>query len=317
LNLNLYDAQAALGFLIAQRSIIEPTVYRTRYPDLNYAELVPVDTSANEWAKSITFFSMDMVGQAQWFSGQAQDVPNADVIRNQFEQSIAMAAIGYQYTLEELGMARLIPGTNLQTDRAGAARRGWEEFVYNVALFGDAKKGWEGLFNSSLVTAGNVAADGTAGATAWSAKSPDLIMRDVNAVLTGVFTGTNTVDIADTLVLPFEALHLIGTKRLDATNQTTTLAWLKENNVFTMQTGRPLTIRGQRGLENAGQGGTGRMMAYRRSPDVVKMHNPMPHRFLDVFRKGPILYEVPGIGRLGGTEFRLPKAARYADGITT
>lgn len=315
MNINLYDAQAALGFLIQQRALIEPTVYRTRYPDLNYAELVPVDTSANEWAKSITFFSMDMTGQAQWFSGLAQDVPNADVVRSQFEQSIAMAAIGYQYTLEELGMARLIPGTNLTGDRAAAARRGWEEFVYNVALFGDAKKGWEGLFNSSLVTAGNVAADGTAGSTYWSAKTPDLILRDVNAVLTGVFTSTNTVDIADTLVLPFAQLHDIGTRRIDATNQTTILAWLAQNNVFTMQTGRPLTIRGQRGLDDAGSGGTARMMAYRRSPDVVKMHNPMPHRFLDVFRKGAILYEVPGIGRLGGTEFRLPKAARYADGI--
>lgn len=315
MNINLYDAQAALSFLVAQRTFIEPTVYRTRYPELNYAELVPVDTSLNEWARSVTFFSLDMVGQAQWFSGLAQDVPNADVVRNQFEQSIAMAAIGYQYTLEELGMARLIPGTNLTSDRAMAARRGWEEFVYNVALFGDAKKGWEGLFNSTLVTAGNVAADGTAGATAWTAKTPDLIMRDINAALTGTFTATNTVDIADTLVLPFTQLHHIGTRRIDATNQTTILSWVAQNNVYTMQTGRPLTIRGQRGLETRGAGGTARMLAYRRSPEVVKLHNPMPHRFLDVFRKGAILYEVPGIGRLGGTEFRLPKAARYADGI--
>lgn len=312
---NLYDAQAALNFLVAQRALIEPQVYRTRYPDLNYAELVPVDTSANEWAKSITFFSMDMVGQADWFSGYAQDVRNADTVKTKFEQNIEMAAIGYQYTLEELGLARLIPGTNLQTDRAAAARRGWEEFVYNVALFGDARKGWEGLFNSSLVTAGNVAADGTAGSTYWAAKSPDLILRDVNAVLTGIFTGTNTVDMADTLVVPFEQLHDIGTRRIDAVNQTTILEWISRNNVYTMQTGRPLTIRGQRGLENAGAGNTARMLAYRRSPEVVKLHNPMPHRFLEVFRKGPILYEVPGIGRLGGTEFRLPRAARYADGL--
>lgn len=318
MNMQVFDAQAAMNFLIAQRSLIEPQVYRTRYPDLNYAELVPVDTTANEWAKSITFFSQDMVGQADWFSGLAQDVNNADVVRSKHEQMIEMAAVGYQYTLEELGMARLIPGTNLTTDRAAAARRAWEEFVYRVALFGDARKGWEGLFNSSLVTAGNVAADGAGGGGSspyWVNKTPDQILRDVNAVLTGIFTTTNTVDLADTLILPFEQLHDIGTRRIDQVNQTTILQWITQNNVYTMQTGRPLTIRGQRGLENAGAGGTARMLAYRRSPEVVKLHNPMPHRFLPAMQTGPLLYQVPGIGRLGGTEFRLPKAARYADAI--
>jgi hypothetical protein len=312
---NLYDAQSALGFLVAQRAIIEPVVYRTRYPDLNHAELVPIDTSANEWAKSITFFSQDMVGKAAWFSGLAQDVPNADVTRAKFEQGIEMAAVGYQYTLEELGMARLIPGTNLTADRALAARRAYEEFCYQVALFGDAGKGWEGLFNSSLVTAGNVAADGTGSSPYWINKTGAQITRDVNNVLGGVFNDTNTVDLADTLILPFEEYQYIGTQRYDAQDPMTILTWLRTNNIYTMQTGQPLTIRGQRGLRNAGASGTARMLAYRRSPDVVKMHLPMPHRFLEVFRQGPILYSVPGIFRLGGTEFRLPKAARYADAI--
>lgn len=312
---NLYDAQSALSFLVAQRAIIEPTVYRTRYPELNYAELVPVDTTANEWAKSITFFSQDSVGKAQWFSGLAQDVPNADVTRDKGEQVIEMAAIGYQYTLEELGMARLIPGTNLTADRASAARRAYEEFNYQVALFGDATKGWEGLFNSSRVTAGNAAADGTAGSSYFSAKTPDQILRDVNAALTGQGSSTFYTDLANTLIFPEDVLLDIGTRRIDQTNQTTILAWLRENNAYTMRTGQQLTIRGQRGLENAGAGGTARMLAYRRAPDAVKVHVPMPHRFLEVFRQGPILYSVPGIFRLGGTEFRLPKSARYLDGI--
>lgn len=312
---NLYDAQSALNFLVAQRAIIEPTVYRTRYPELNYAELVPVDTSANEWAKSITFFSQDQVGKAQWFSGLAQDVPNADVTRDKGEQVIEMVAIGYQYTLEELGMARLIPGTNLTADRAAAARRAYEEFCYQVALYGDATKGWEGLFNSSKITTGNAAADGQGGSSYFAAKTPDQILRDVNAVLSGQGSSTVYTDLANTLVFPDDVLTEIGTRRIDQVNQTTILQWLRENNAYTMRTGQQLTIRGQRGLENAGAGGTGRMMAYRRAPDAVKMHIPMPHRFLEVFRQGPILYSVPGIFRLGGTEFRLPKSARYLDGI--
>jgi len=54
--------QQALGFLVAQTSYIEPQVVRIKYPELNYAQFVPVDTSANEWAKSITFFSLETGG---------------------------------------------------------------------------------------------------------------------------------------------------------------------------------------------------------------------------------------------------------------
>ena len=102
--------QNALSFLVSQTTYIEPQVVRIKYPTLNYAELIPVDTLGNEWAKSVTFFSIDQVGQADWFSGLATDVPLADIQRAKHEQGIEMAAIGYRYTLEELGQAMMLPG---------------------------------------------------------------------------------------------------------------------------------------------------------------------------------------------------------------
>src|ERR1700761_5774601 len=91
--------QQALSFLVAQATHLEPAVNRIKYPELNYAQFVPIDTSANEWAKSITFFSVDMVGQADWFNHMARDVPFADIMKQKHEQGIEMAAIGYRYTL--------------------------------------------------------------------------------------------------------------------------------------------------------------------------------------------------------------------------
>src|SRR6185369_14663427 len=95
------DAQAALGFLIEQASFIEAEVYKVAYPDIQYPQLIPVDTSAPEWAKSVTFYSMDKAGRAEWFHGAATDLRNADVSRAKFEQDVEMAGIGYGYTLEE------------------------------------------------------------------------------------------------------------------------------------------------------------------------------------------------------------------------
>lgn len=313
---NMQDAQqVAMSFLIRQASLIEPTVYAIRYQDIQYPTLVPVDTSAPEWIQSVTYFSMDSVGMAQWFNGNAQDVPKVELTREKFETTVSMAAIGYGYNLEELGTAQLL-GMNLTADKATAARRIAEEKIENVAFVGDAKKGFTGLVNASTPTATTAPADGTGSATTFASKTPDQILRDINAQLTGIFTGTLGAEIADTLLLPYSVLLDLSTRRIDTVNQTTILEWIERNNIYTRTTGGQLLIRGVFGfLDTAGSGSTARMVAYRRSPEVLKFHMPMPFRFLPAWQTGPIRFDVPGIFRLGGVDIRRPKSIRYLDGI--
>lgn len=312
----MQDAQqVAMSFLIRQASLIEPTVYAIRYQDIQYQSLVPVDTSAPEWIQSVTYFSMDSVGQAQWFNGNAHDVPKVEMTREKFETTVSMAAIGYGYNLEELGTAQLL-GMNLSSDKASAARRVAEEKIDSVAFIGDAAKGFLGLVNSTTPTATTAPADGTGSATTFASKTPDQVLRDINGQLTGIFTGTLGTEIADTILLPYSVLLDLSTRRIDAVNQTTILEWIERNNIYTRTTGGQLLIRGMFGyLDTSGAGGTKRMVAYRRSPEVLKFHMPMPFRFLPAWQTGPIKFDVPGIFRLGGVDIRRPKSIRYLDGI--
>jgi hypothetical protein len=289
---NFYTADAqqqALGFLIAQTTYIEPGVYRMKYPELNYRELVPIDTSAPEWAKSITFFSVDQVGKADWFSHLAHDVPLADITRDKFEMAIEMAAVGYRYTTEELQQAMMVPNVNLGPERAAAAKRAAEEFIHFTALYGAAAKNWFGLINHPAPTVINTA-------QTWAYRVANnqipMIMQDVNGVLANVWQSSSGVEIADTLLLP-----------------------MTQYNMYTQEAKAPLTIRAVRGLETAGAAGQPRMIAYKKDPEVIKMHVPMPHRFLEVMRTGPMIFDVPGIFRLAGLEIRRPGAMRYLDGI--
>jgi hypothetical protein len=57
------------------------------------------------------------------------------------------------------------------------------------------------------------------------------------------------------------------------------------------------------------------MIAYRRDPQVLKLHIPMPHRFLGVYQDGPLHWVVPGVFRLGGLDIRRPLEVKYRDGI--
>jgi hypothetical protein len=305
--------QQALSFMVAQTSYIEPQVVRLKYPELNYAQFVPIDTAANEWAKSITFFSVDMVGQADWFNHLARDIPIADIQRQKHEQGIEMAAIGYRYTLEELGQAMMLPNTNLTIERASAARRAYEEMVHSIAMYGDTRKNWLGLTNHSLPAivdlgtsfAGSVALGTPAGISA--------VLQAVNGILTNIWQSSLTVEMADTLLLPLSVTTLLSMTQLPNTTMNL-MEWILKNNLYTQEVGAPLLMRGVRGLDTASAAGNGRAIAYRKDPEVLKLHQPMTHRFLPVWQTGPIVFDVPGIFRIAGLEIRRPGAFRYLDG---
>jgi hypothetical protein len=307
--------QVAFNYVVNQTTAIESQVVRIQYPDVQYPDLVPVDTATgNEWVKSITYFSADMMGRADWFHHTALDVPLAELSREKFERGIEMAAIGYRYTLEEVASAMNTPGLNLTADKAAACRRAYEEFVDNLALRGSVPKAMQGLINSSLVTATTAPADGTGSATTFASKTNDQVIRDLNSAMMGIAQGTNWLYYADTILLPPAVLVGMAGRMIPYSSMTL-LDWIKQYNVLTVQTGRPITLAGVRGLETAGLGGISRMVAYRRDPQVLKMWIPMPHRFLPVWQRGPLVLDVPGIFRLGGVEIRMPAAIRYLDGV--
>ena len=95
----------------------------------------------------------------------------------------------------------------------------------------------------------------------------------------------------------------------------TLLDFVQKYNIYTATTGKPLTIRAFDRLKGAGAGGVDRAVAYSRNPTVVKLHIPMPHRFLPVFQTGALNFVVPGVFRLSGTEILNKAAVRYMDGV--
>lgn len=301
-----FDAQASLGFVVSQSSHIEREVNETVYPDIQYQQLIPVDTSAHPMAQTVTYYSSDKFGQADWINGNSKDIPLAGMEMAEHKTAVHTAGIGYEFGWEEVQTAQMM-GVNLESGKAMAARRAYEEMVDRVALYGDATKSFNGLIDNPGVTAANVTTGN------WAAATEDQILADINGLLLGVATGTLYASMADTLLLPHAKLNLLATRRLGDT-QMTILEFIRRNNTYTAMTGNPLTIRAIRGLDTAGVGGTARMVAYRRSPDVLKLHIPMPHRFFPV-QQQVLHFIVPGVFRLGGLDIRRPLEARYGDGI--
>lgn len=293
------DMQAALGFVVNQRTSIESEVLKKPYPAIRYAEMIPVDTSANPFAASVTHFAQDSVGKAKFVSGKGDDIPLVNIKGSKFEQTVNMAGVGYSFSLEEIGAAQQL-GTNLSADGADASRMAYEQFVDEVAFNGDATLGIEGFYAMTGIT--TIAAGAT-----FAASTPDAIVAIVNNALNKIYSESLGVEMADTIVLPIAEYSRIASKRLGDGSDVTILDFLRRTNVYTAQTGQPLSIFADRRL-------TTKMVVYRRDPQVLKMHMPMPLRFIAP-QAVNLEIKVLGMFRFAPVNIRRPGAVRYVSGI--
>lgn len=302
------QANTMLAFINGQREHIETEVYEAVFPEVQYQNLIPVDNSAPEWTQTVTFKSKDMYGKADWVNGNADDINLAGTTAKKHQSTIEMAGIGYGYGYEEL-MASTQNGVNLASDDAVAARETYEHFVDKVAFVGDETKGFKGLINNDAVT--TVSATKT-----FLTATESEILKDINALISGTASATNNTMPADTLLLPLAQFNYLASTPLSNNSGGTLLSFIQQYNTYTALTGQALTIRAVGKLTKGGTGGTlDRAMAYSRNPRVLKLHIPMPLKFLETYQTGALNFVVPGIFRLGGVEIRNPDAVRYMDGV--
>ena len=298
MTMQIMDAPAALGFVVSQRSYIETEVMRKPYPMIQYPRMMNVDTSANPYAQSVTFFTQDSVGRAKFINGKGDDIPRVDITTGKFEQTVNMAGIMYSYSFEEIGAAAMM-GMSLPLEGANAARMAYELLVNSTALIGNTAMGIEGLFNTTGIT--SVASGDT-----FAASTPDAILTFINTLLTGIQTASLGTQFADTIVLPIAQFGDIASRRVPDTNMTV-LQQIRSNNVYTSQTGQPLTILSDYNLTNT-------MVAYRNDPSVVKLHMPMPLQFMPPQEAG-LEVRTYGMFRFSPISIRTPAAVRYGTGI--
>lgn len=315
------SATAALGFVTDQTFRIATEVERAEYPGIDIADLLPVETEGDPWAAGITRFTLDGTGQARWYNGGSNTMPLADINKGRVDFTYDLGALGYEFNLDDVNKARLT-GLNLSDELAYFAREGAEQFIYYTGISGDQRRGLTGLINHPAIVQGYVAAVGTQnGATIgtpasrlWNNKLPQQIVDDVNNLIVAPYNATNQILMSDTVLMPFTAVQKLETTTLPGQTETV-MSFLLRTNSYTMRTGQQLRVRGLRELETAGATGTRRMIAYARNGRVAKFHMPMPFQFLPVWQNGPMNWLVPGIFRIGGTDWTRPASATYADGF--
>ena len=302
------DADAGLGFVESTLTHVEAKVYEKQYRHIVYQDIVPVSNEAGEGATSITYYSIDGATMGKFIGDNAIDVPLSDISTEQHIVPVALGAVGYQYSDEELRQAALL-NRPLPQMKANLTMRGFEEHAQRVCFVGDATKGLEGLLNNTNVPSASVVNPGSG--TDWASKTAAQILFDINSLFGQVFETTKEVEKPDTLILPTAQWSFIASTPRSDNSDTTILSYVVQNSPYIKSAD---DIKSLSELKGAGAAATDRMMVYTKDIDKVVFHIPMPFRIEQPVRK-TIGWKVPAVYKLSGVEFRFPLSAAYADGI--
>jgi len=294
-------------FFTRQLEHIKSKSYDVKYPELKARAVLPVSFEAGQGAKSITYRQYDMTGVAAIIANYAKDLPRADILGKEFTVPVKSLGASYGYNVQEIRSGQM-SGLPLEQRRANAAKRAIMQKENSIAFLGDADAGLVGFINNSAIGSYTVPADGSGSSALWTAKTPDLIIRDMNGIMHKTVEDTKGVDAADTLLLPLTRYNYIASTPRSSTSDTTILEFFLKSNPYVKE------VSWLNELETAGSGGTKRMMAYRRSPDYLTLEIPQDFEQFPEQEQG-LEYVVPCHSRIGGVIIYYPLSVAKGDGI--
>ena len=246
-----------------------------------------------------------------WISANTNSIPDIQINGERVVTPLRLAARELVYSNIELDRSRLL-GQSIDQTKMNALLLKWNLETDNYVYLGDATLGITGLVNSAQVVSGLVAADGTASSTLWTAKSADLILRDVNELITAAWTASAFAVMPDTIGLPPAQLAYVASQRIGNTG-VSILQYLQQNNIAIQQGGTALKLVPMKRLIGAGAGATNRMVAY--SNDEQYLRFPMVPMRREASYYHSINFHAPYVWAYGEIEFVFPETVLYRDGV--
>ena len=191
-------------------------------------------------------------------------------------------------------------GKSLRERKAVAARRAMMEEENRLAWNGDAACGYEGLLGNSNILTNVIAADGSGAIKDFAAKTPDLMLRDLNSAPTAIHAGSKGVEAPDTKLLPLAEFNLIFVTQLSSGSDMTVGKFFLENSPHID------SIDWLTELEAAASG-EDLMLDYKRDPNWLSLEIPQDFEQLPVQERN-LEMVVPTHMRHGGVLVYYPLA---------
>lgn len=314
----VHDANFA--FLTTTLSKLHNTLYEPKY-FVTYGQDIPVDVGGG-FVDYVTYYTVDWAGIMNEFrnvmGNNANYIPRVNAGMTQKRVNVYTFEVAYDLRFVELEkMKKLTLQKSIQEIYNNAIVAGWDLFVQNVAYVGI--QGGTGLFNNAntlITTIDN--------STATGAGFAGMTDTEVVAFFNGVFetyllnSNMNIGLLPDTFLVPsFVGSDL--TSRFSALYTSTLRKFIIEHNLGTDESGTDMkiTIASRPVLNTLGAGGHGRIVAYKKDKDFVRLDMPyaMQH-FITLPNIDKMSYTSAFVGQV--SEVQLPYNTSAADfGVVT
>lgn len=251
----------------------EPKVYFT------YQKDVPVETGGG-FVDYVEYYSVDWAGimndTRNVFGNNGNLVPRINASMTQNRVPVYSYEIAYDLRFIELEkMKKLALSKSLEQIYQSGIRAGWDYFCQEIAYKG--MNGANGLFNNGNVQITSVANTATTG-KGFEGLTDEEVVSFFNGIFTKALEGSNlnVQLLPDTILVP-TFVYADLADRFSALYSTTLLDFIKEHNVGKSQEeGFKLNIQPRTQLNNMGVGGHGRIVAYKKDADYVRLDMPYP-----------------------------------------
>lgn len=291
-----FNDAGLLSFVQAQANSVQREASLGATYGITYPQYIDIDSGGGPFVPGVTYVSIKQVGKAEYINGNADDVPLADATLSTKVMPVFNQGIGYGYGYIEAQQAQLY-GMNLATERALSARRAYEQAIESIVFDGDSKHGLTGFkgISSSAANAGS-------NITKWVSGTATAVSMAQDLVTLVNLTGAGNQHTANRILLE-EGQFTVADTTYFGNGSTTAIDYVQRKYPG-------LKVQGVKGLENSSSKAL--YIAYRKSPDVVSLLLPMPHRFLPVRERGSLGFVVPGIFRVGGVNFKRKQDIAFA-----
>lgn len=290
---------------------VEAGFYDALYPEILWRTVLPeesVKTDINPGAINYVYRSRDFKGMGQFVQGDPKNIPRVGQVVGQVTVPILDAAVGATLTDAEARRYQYGYQTALAQDYGDIMKKAAEYHVERTFFFGNDDAGFLPFLDYPTVSP--IPAD------AWDPTDPAAIVASINDAITAVWTASKTIHLPDTVFLPpakfamLTAAYVIGTGSVGVA--VSALEYLRNNNIYTAQTGKPLNIKSLRYLTGAGVDSVDRVIIMEWNPRNFVFPFPLAYQLAQPV---PIALGVDMFAEyiFGSFNVRFPASMSYMD----
>jgi len=323
-----FDA-ATTAFFLRDLTEVMGRTFDIKYPDLKARQILPVFTGVDPGAEGYVWRQFDRTGAAKVIDTYAGDLPESEVVANEFQSRIVSLGASYSYSIQDLRKARMA-GIPLETRKALAARRAMEQALEQIAFFGlaqvpgtSASQAIEFVpatqsTNDPMAMYGFTNFPGLVVSTTtndWTlpATSVSTIVADFNKMFLTVINQTKGVHTPDTVVFPLSLWAQLNTTARSTTfTDDSILQYLMKENPW-LKNVYWSTMLETAGLKQDNTTPGPRIMLLERNEENLSLVIPQEFEQLPP-QMVNLTFRIPCHMRVGGLRVSYPKSILALDG---